>query len=174
MAYDEKQDVALLKLRSINKIEHVARLAPLGKDKEIRLLDRVYAVGAALGHPPMVTAGRINFMDDEIEDYEFWLSDAQIIFGNSGGAIFLQDTFEFIGIPSRIDVVQIGWSVNAITHMGFFIPFTRIWDWLESQYYHFITDDSVSYEQCEEERVKAQEDARRVVDVLSAQRSTLG
>jgi hypothetical protein len=58
--------------------------------------------------------------------------------------------------------------------MGFFIPFTRIWAWLESQYYHFITDDSVSYEQCEKERSKAQEDARRVIDVLSAQRSTLG
>ncbi len=174
VAYDEKQDIALLKLRTPNEADYVAKLAPVGREKEIKLLDRVYAVGAALGHPPIVTAGRINYMDDEIEDYEYWLSDAQIIFGNSGGAVFLQDSHEFIGIPSRLDVAQIGWSLDPITHMGYFVPFPRIWDWLKDQYFHFIIDDSVTYQQCEEERNKAQDEARRMVDILSAQRSSLG
>ncbi len=96
------------------------------------------------------------------------MSDAQIIFGNSGGAMYLQDSLEFIGVPSRIAVAQIGWSGDPITHMGFFIPFPRIWDWLESQYYHFVFDESVSYEWCQDERQKVQEQKRRMLDIQKA------
>ena len=169
VTYDESEDLALLELRTGTEADHVAKLALPGWEKDIHMLDQVYAVGAALGHPPIVTSGRINHMDDEIDDKEFWMSDAQIIFGNSGGAVYLQNTLEFIGVPSRIAVAQIGWSGDAITHMGYFIPFARVWEWLDSQFYNFIYDDSFTYEECAEKREEEQEAQRRALDVQRSQ-----
>jgi S1-C subfamily serine protease len=169
VAYEEDQDLALLQVRSVQKAEYIAKLAPRGKEVEIQLFDKVYAVGAAMGHPPIATVGHITHMDDEIEDFEYWMTTAQIIFGNSGGAVFLAETLEFIGVPSRVAVANIGWSSSAITHMGYFIPFWRIYDWLEDNYYQFIFDSDVDYEWCEEEREKVQEAKQRWIDIQVAQ-----
>lgn len=171
MAYEEDQDLALLRLRNVERAEFIAMLPPVGKEAEIQIFDQVYAVGAALGHPPIATSGKICYMDDEMDDFEYWLSDAQIIFGNSGGAVFLADSHEFIGVPSRLAVAQIGWSADPVSHMGFFIPFWRIYDWLEDEFYHFIFDREITYEWCENERERAQEERRRLIDVHLAQDS---
>lgn len=167
--YSKPQDMALLRLRNIEKADFIATLPPQGREKEIRLFDTVYAVGAALGHPPIATQGIITYMDDEIDDYEYWMSNAQIIFGNSGGSVYLKDTHEFIGMPSRVAVAQIGWSTDTITHMGYFIPFWRVYDWLKDEYYHFIYDNDADYQQCEDDRNRAKEEQRRLLDVRAAQ-----
>lgn len=158
VCYDRDQDIALLRLKDNVKIQYVAKMYPLNKEKELYIFKPVYAVGAALGHSPVVTGGHISGFDDEIDNYEFWLSTAPTIFGNSGGAIFLQETNEFIGIPSRIAVILIGFGADAITHMSYFIPITRIYKFIEEQVFNFIFDDRYTSSQCEELRKKKREE----------------
>jgi len=140
--YNEKQDIALLCSRDKeNPAKHVAAIYPTEKLGEVKLYDELYAVGASLGHAPITTKGILNFMDDEIDDMTFWLSSAQIVFGNSGGAVFRwskdRDKFEWIGVPSRVAVV--GWG-SPVTHMGYFIPLPRVVKFLNNHRYRFIVD----------------------------------
>jgi len=95
-------------------------------------------------------------MDDEIDHYKYWMSTAQTIFGNSGGSIYRwsqsRKQYEYIGIPSRISIQPMGFSADAITHMGYFIPIDRIYNLLESNNYNFIYDSSIPIKECEEKR----------------------
>lgn len=167
VAYTKDLDLALLKTRTTSLAEYVARLAPPAREGDIFLGEPVWAVGAALGHEPIMSDGVINFMDDEIDDATYWLTSANIIFGNSGGAVFLDGTREFIGVPSRMSVAQIGWSFAPITHMGFFVPFPEIYQWLRDQYYQFIIGEE-SYEACRVERDKARDEMRRMADMSAS------
>ncbi|MBT7557150.1 hypothetical protein HN615_09520 [Candidatus Woesearchaeota archaeon] len=110
----------------------------------------------SLGHPPIATEGHISYMDDEIDHYKYWMSTAQTIFGNSGGSIYRwsqsRKQYEYIGIPSRISIQPMGFSADAITHMGYFIPIDRIYNLLESNNYNFIYDSSIPIKECEEKR----------------------
>lgn len=169
VAYDSDQDVALLELDRVKKIEDafLCWLFPRGRiDDEIHVFDDVYACGAAMAHEPIATKGTITFMDEIIDNHEYWMSTAQIIFGNSGGAVFRfsdeRDRYEFIGMPARIVVRMSGFSTDAITHMGYFVPITRIYNVLEKNHYEFIWDASKTYEKCGEERKKAEEEAKKL------------
>jgi len=173
VAYDKDQDIALVKLRSAEPVKYVARLHP--KDvKNIHIFDTVYICGCSLGHSPIPTNGEITSMDDEIDNYKYWMSNGQIIYGNSGGGVYLVKTiivdaqkekeeefFEFIGIPSRIEVI--GWG-DSITHMGYFIPIGRIYDWLEEEMFQFIFDSKFTSTQCEKMRDKRKEEARKAFE----------
>ena len=100
-----------------------------------------------------------NGVDNEIDNYEYWLSSAPSIFGNSGGGIFVhteKDWF-FLGIPSRIAVTG-GWGGSAVTHMGFFIPLFRIYDWLEDNCYQYIYDETMTKDECDELRESSKEE----------------
>jgi len=46
-----------------------------------------------------------------------------------------------------------GWS-DAVTHMGYFVPIDRIFEWLEDEYYQFIYDSKVDPVKCERLREK--------------------
>jgi S1-C subfamily serine protease len=151
VAYDKAHDMALIKLRTKKKVENVAKLYPKKPETGIKIGQKVWAVGAALLHDPILTQGIITHMGDEIDYKDYWMSNAQIIFGNSGGAIFLDETFEFIGIPSRIDIV--GWA-TPVTHLGYFSPIHRVYEFLDSQLFQFIYDDKYTEEECEAEREK--------------------
>lgn len=167
-AYDAAQDIALLELDRTTPVEekYLAWLFPKDNIDEIHVFDRVWACGAAKGHEPIATEGIINFMDEIIDNYEYWMSNAQIIFGNSGGAIYRyskeRNRFEFIGMPARMAVQVLGFSASPITHMGWFVPITRIFKLLEKSHYQFIYDDKYTYERCKEEREKAKKEARRL------------
>lgn len=165
--YDVPQDWALLELRDHeNGAQSVAHLFPSDSiPKEIHVMDETYAVGASLGHPPIATNGHISFMDDEIDNFKYWMSTAQTIFGNSGGAVFRYSKerakYEFIGIPSRISVASLGFlGADAITHMGYFIPIDRIYNLLESHIFQFIYDPTTTVEACEKLRRDKRERAR--------------
>jgi len=166
VAYDPLQDWALLELRDKeNAALNVAVLFPKDKiETEIHVGDEVYAVGASLGHAPIMTFGHITFMDDEIDNFKYFMSTAQIIFGNSGGSVFRYSSdrsrYEFIGIPSRISIAGGGFSETPITHMGYFIPVNRIYDLLDTQIFRFIYDSKVTIEANEKERKDKQEKAR--------------
>lgn len=157
--YDGGQDWALLRIRDKeDKAEYVADIFPIKEIDSVHIFDKVFAVGASLGHPPIASEGHISYMDDEIDHFKYWMSSAPTIFGNSGGAVYRwsnsRKKYEYIGIPSRISVQAMGFSADAITHMGYFIPIDRIYKLLKDNDYQFIYDSSYSIEQCEAARKK--------------------
>ena len=147
--YHKEQDIALLKFRD-ETVYPVIKWYPRDDVKKIPILSDVACIGAALGQKPIVTEGLLNGKQIEIDNYEYWLSGAQSIFGNSGGGLFIlkDDKWCFLGIPSRIAVQPMGFTAQAITHMGYFIPLHRIYDWLEDNCYQFLYDDTFTSEQC--------------------------
>jgi len=164
VAYSEVeggQDWALLRVRDKeNTADWVANLFPLDDLDNVHIFDETYAVGASLGHPPVASNGMITYMDDEIDSYKYWMSSAPTIFGNSGGAVYRwsdsRKQYEYIGVPSRISIQPMGFSADAITHMGYFIPIERVYKLLEENDYQFIYDEKVSIEDCEKARNKKQ------------------
>jgi S1-C subfamily serine protease len=160
VAYSEVeggQDWALLRVRDKeNPADWVANLFPLEDLENVHIFDESYAVGASLGHPPVASDGMITYMDDEIDSFKYWMSSAPTIFGNSGGAVYRWSSsrkqYEYIGIPSRISIQPMGFSADAITHMGYFIPIDRVYKLLDDNDYQFIYDESKSIEDCNEAR----------------------
>lgn len=163
MCYDADQDIALLKLRSIEEMENIAKFIKKVDVKKLKIFDPTFAVGASLGHPPIASQGMITYMDDEIDNYKYWMSSAQIIYGNSGGSMYTRvgADYYFIGIPSRVSIS--GWS-DTITHMGYFIPPPNIMEFLNKNHYEFIYDPKKSMEACEKARKKEEELARKSME----------
>ena len=159
---DGGQDWALLRVRDKeNKADWVANMIPLNDIENVHIFDDCFAVGASLGHPPVASNGMITYMDDEIDHYKYWMSSAPTIFGNSGGAVYrwsgARSKYEYIGIPSRISIQPMGFSADAITHMGYFIPIDRVYQLLEDNDYQFIYDSSISIDDCKKSRKEKQE-----------------
>ena len=159
---DGGQDWALLRVRDKeNKADWVANMFPLDDIENVHIFDDCYAVGASLGHPPVASNGMITYMDDEIDHYKYWMSSAPTIFGNSGGAVYRwsggRKQYEYIGIPSRISIQPMGFSADAITHMGYFIPIDRVYGLLEDNDYQFIYDSNFSIDDCKSARKEKQE-----------------
>lgn len=169
MIYDKNMDIALVRVKSIKQFPYTAKLFSKGKEREeLRLFTPVYAVGCGLGHPIFQTKGELAGFNDVIENYPYWLSTAPTIFGNSGGAVFLKETGEYIGIPSRISVIILGLGGDAITHMSYFIPITSIYEFLENNIFQFIYDQNYNSKQCEEMRKEKRErDEKRMAIDLS-------
>ena len=155
--YEGGQDWALLKTRDVETAApYVAKMYPRDKVDQVHIFDKVFACGASLGHPPIVTDGHISFMDDEIDHFKYWMSTAPTIFGNSGGGVFrfsrARKQYEYVGVPSRITMQPMGFTADAITHMGYFIPIERVYRLLDDNDYQFLYDKSISKEQCEKNR----------------------
>jgi S1-C subfamily serine protease len=167
VAYTKEEDLALLRLRSIDKIDFIAQIFPLEELKNIRIFMKTHAVGASLGHQPIATEGRITCMSDEIENYVFWMSSAQIIFGNSGGSMYLEldGDYWFIGVPSRVSVNFLGWSSSAVTHMGYFIPVDRVCSFLDRNFYGFVYDVNQAKDHCDAERERVRKIAKAQQDL---------
>jgi len=159
--YNESEDMALVKTRSEDRADYVATLYPKGKEDDIHTFDETMAVGCALGWPPIPTPGILTRKGLQIDSYEYWTSTSQIIYGNSGGAMFLNSTGEFIGIPSKLAIV--GWG-TPITHMGVFIPIERIYEWLEKEHYDFIFDSTKTEKECLEIRKKELKGKRKEIN----------
>ena len=153
VAYSARHDLGLLKLRSSEKAAYVAKLMTKDKVDMIKVFQKVFAVGCSLGHPPIQTEGSIMSISDEIESEKFWMTNAAIIFGNSGGAVFLAETQEFVGVPSRVAVT----GFYAVSHMAYSIPLSRVYQWLEEANYQFVYDDKMTSEACEALRKKKAE-----------------
>jgi len=125
--YNKAEDMAIVRLRMVESVEYVAILLPRNKIDTLYVMDETVAVGCSLLLPPLPTVGVITRKNVEIDSFPYYMSSSQVIYGNSGGAMFLAKTGELIGIPSRGTVI--GWG-TPITHMGFFIPIERIYRWL--------------------------------------------
>ena len=172
VAYSEVeggQDWALLRVRDKeNTADWVANMFPLDDIENVDIFYKSFAVGASLGHPPVASEGMITYMDDEIEHYKYWMSSAPTIFGNSGGAVYrwsgTRKRYEYIGVPSRISIQPMGFSADAITHMGYFIPIDRVYKLLEDNNYQFIYDETKSIEECEQARDGKKEEKKEEED----------
>lgn len=142
VAYDVNEDLALLKLLTERPVPAVAMLYPRGKEHELRATMPLYAVGAGAGEPPLITPGMLSQFGAMIDNREFWVSSTPIYFGNSGGALFLADSHELLGVPSRMRVSMLGMSADAVTHIAFNIPITRVYGFFDSQMFQFLYDDT--------------------------------
>lgn len=164
VAYDASHDMALLRLRTVKAAPAVAQLPAPGSERAVVVGTPVVAVGCALLHDPILTTGMVTHMGDEIDYKDYWMSNAAIIYGNSGGAMFaeLDGAYRFIGIPSRVAVV--GWG-QAVPHLGYFSPISRVYEFLSDQLYHFlIPGHAHSEEDCERERrERASREERRLM-----------
>lgn len=158
VVYNKQEDMALLKLRSESAVTHVAKLRSKDKTDDFFVLDDSIAVGCSLAFPPLPTTGVITRKNFNIDSYPFHMSSAQIIYGNSGGAMFHTESGELIGIPSLVPVV--GWG-TPITHMGLFIPIARVYKWMEEEKYDFIFDATKNEKDCLEAREVELEEKRK-------------
>lgn len=153
--YNEAEDMGLIRLRYDDPVCNVAALPE--RNKTFLVLDESIAVGCSLSFPPLPTVGIITRLGVNIRSLPYHMSSAQIIYGNSGGAMFLPDGL-LIGIPSLVPVV--GWG-TPITHMGLFIPIDRVYDWFEKEYYDFIFDRDKTESESLESREKEIEEKRK-------------
>lgn len=154
MTYDKDEDLALLRLRDPDPAAAVAKLYPRGKEEELPLGSDVVTIGCGLGEPPIFTKGYLSQFGREIENREYWIQTAPSIFGNSGGACFRESTGELIGVPARIAVTMSFFGADAVTHLGYIVPITRIYKFLESQLFRFIYDPNFTEQGEEKEREK--------------------
>ena len=146
--YNKDEDMALLKLRTEESASYVANLLNKEDVDLLLVMDESIAVGCSLGFPPLPTVGVITRKNFQINSLPYHMSSSQIIYGNSGGAMF-NEAGQLIGIPALVPVV--GWG-TPITHMGLFIPIERIYSWLENEHYDFIFDLNLMEKTCLETR----------------------
>lgn len=119
-AYDEAQDIALLQLKK-GKHKYAASLLPESKVKDLEIFDEVFAVGASLGHEPLPTKGMITYKKEELDFGLYWMTDAHILVGNSGGGVFAEVDGEYylIGITTSMMVDD---ETDSTTHLTHFVP----------------------------------------------------
>jgi len=159
MCYDKDEDLALLRVRSTKEFEYIAKLYPEDSVNKLVAFMPVWNIGCGLGGIPAMTGGYLGGFGIDIENKDYMLVTACSIFGNSGGATFLADTGEYVGVPARLSVYPFGWGAAVAVHLGYSIPITRIYKFLRDQIFDFIFTDKTSVD-CEEER-----EARRKADL---------
>lgn len=149
--YNKDEDMALLKLSSEHQSPYVAKLRTKEEADKFLVMDRSLAVGCSLAFPPLPTTGVITRKNFQVDSYPYHMSSSQIIYGNSGGAMFHEKSGDLIGIPSLVAIA--GWS-TPITHMGLFIPISRVYAWFAKEHYDFIYDPAKNEKDCLDEREK--------------------
>ena len=139
VAWDERKDLALLRLRTPRDLPNAARLASRETLRSIRVFTPIYAVGCPLGHDPLPTLGEIATLNKEVNGERFWMMNAPTIFGNSGGGVFHRETRELIGVSAMVCTYD-GAVSTPVPHLGILVSLESVYDWLDSLNYHFIYD----------------------------------
>jgi S1-C subfamily serine protease len=151
VAWDERRDLALLRLRSVREYRNVARLASRDCLRSIRVFTPIYAVGCPLGHDPLPTLGEVATLNKEVNGERFWMMNAPTIFGNSGGGVFHRETRELIGVSVMVCTYD-GAVSTPVPHLGIMVSLETVYDWLDSLHYHFIYDPEFPLEAFETAR----------------------
>ena len=123
-------DVALLRLDTSEFIEHGAVLATRHRLEQVRTFERIYAVGCPLGNDPIPTPGEVAHPRHSVDGSTYWMISAPTYIGNSGGPIFDAETFELLGIFSKI-YTHGSLRPTVVPHMGLVTPLHLVYDWLE-------------------------------------------
>lgn len=168
VCWDKPLDIALLKVKCSEKIAYIAKLYPRNKGDEIKLGEPMISCGCSMAHQPFFTFGNLSSKGDQIDAKEYWMTTANVIFGNSGGPVFLSESFEYLGNTARVASIQLGFGVDIITWMGFFIPIDSIYNFLEENFFMFIYDKTTDSKKCEVLRKKKIEEEERKLSFPSA------
>jgi len=139
VAWDDRKDLALLRLRTVHEFRNVARLASRETLRSVRVFTPIYAVGCPLGHDPLPTLGEVATLNKEVNGEHFWMMNAPTIFGNSGGGVFHRETRELIGVSVMVCTYD-GAVSTPVPHLGIMVSLETVYDWLDSLNYHFIYD----------------------------------
>lgn len=113
---DERSDIALIKIKSPNKLNPIA----LGNSKDVQVGEWVAAFGNPFGHGHTMTKGIVSSVGrqlEEINKFPLIQTDASINPGNSGGPLVDSRGF-VIGVNSAIDARAQG--------IGFAIPIDEV------------------------------------------------
>jgi hypothetical protein len=93
---------------------------------EISMHEKAYNVGCPIALNIAITSGYI-FTKQRDELSNLWGSTANAVFGNSGGGVFLADTYQLIGIVVQIPILKMGpISQIPVMHISFFRPLDQI------------------------------------------------
>jgi S1-C subfamily serine protease len=151
VAWDERKDLALLRLRTVHELRNVARLASRETLRSIRVFTPIYAVGCPLGHDPLPTLGEVATLNKEVNGERFWMMNAPTIFGNSGGGVFHRESRELLGVSVMVCTYD-GAVSTPVPHLGIMVSLETVFDWLDSLNYHFIYDPEFPLEAFESVR----------------------
>ena len=142
VAYDKGRDLALLQVEDTERpMPYVATLYPEGADEGPWIFQTVYAVGAGMGKPPFPTTGLLAGYSRDQDGRDLYLASAPIIFGNSGGSLYVyssRNKYELIGVPSMVSAY--GWG-NVIRHMAWSRPISEIRIFLRENNFGYILGD---------------------------------
>ena len=134
---DRARDLALLRLNTSRQFEHLVQLMVRDQLDDVDIFTPAYAVGCPLGNRPIPTLGEVSSRSKTVDDQTFWMLSAPTFFGNSGGGVYLAQSYELIGISSMI--YTYGKKAPAVVpHMGLFVPLRVIYDWLDDEGYGFV------------------------------------
>ncbi len=135
--HDEARDLALLRMVLADEPPACAVLASRPALGRIRTFNPVYTVGCPLGLAPLPSKGEITNTNRKIDGQIFWMTDAQMIFGNSGGGIYDARNQEMIGVSSR--VCAYGRVLPAaVPHLGVMVSMGTVLDWFEEKNLAFL------------------------------------
>jgi len=154
VAWDDRKDLALLRLRSVHEFPNAARLATRETLHQIHVFTPIYAVGCPLGHDPLPTLGEIATLNKEVNGERFWMMNAPTIFGNSGGGVFHRETRELIGVSVMVCTYD-GAVSTPVPHLGIMVSLETVYDWLDELHYPFIYDPESPLETFEARRSEA-------------------
>ena len=159
VAYDKSHDIAILKLNTPKECSYVSQLIPKEEIRGIKLFTPTWTSGCSLLHDPFANAGYITYLTDMIDNRLYWMGNGSSIFGNSGGAVFLAETGQQIGISARITVIPVGFGSDVITWMGWFIAPQRFYEFFDEQEIQFLYNPSDTYTKSVERRAKKAKEA---------------
>lgn len=160
VAYDKYHDIAVLKLDSPKKVEYVAQIIPKERIGDIKIFTPVYAAGCSLLHDPFPNLGEITYLTEDIDNKRYYMNNADQIFGNSGGSVFLAETGEQIGITARVTITQMGFNLDVQTWMNFCVCPERIYEFIDEQELKFLYDDSDTFDKAIRRREKKEKEAK--------------
>ena len=151
VGYDKKRDLALLRIDDRERpLEHVATLYPEDMDDGPWIFQKAFAVGAGLGKPPFPTMGLLSGYGRDQNGNALYLSSSPIIFGNSGGSLFVyspRNSYEMVGVPSMVSAY--GWG-SVVSHMAWSRPISEIRIFLRANKFGFILGDKPEQEEIED------------------------
>lgn len=124
-------DVCLVELLSRTPVPRGARLAGRERVAGARAFEEICAVGCPLGTDPVPSFGQISSASHLVDGAKYWMINAPTYIGNSGGGIFDADSYELLGVFSKI--YNHGTARPTIVpHMGLVMPIDAVYEWLES------------------------------------------
>lgn len=143
IAHNRRIDAAVLKLRTRDTFDRIARALPRQQCGDIHVWERIWAVGCPLGNDPIPTQGEISSVDNPLSGSNYWMINAPTYFGNSGGGVYLADSRELIGVFSKIYTHGKGNPV-VVPHMGLCTPMSLIYEWLDREELAFVLESGAA------------------------------